>query len=152
MALDMPGELGATAETSTVYREQILSGAASARITVPGELPPPDASAIHASLRYEMQLARGVVDGTYAAIWPHLQHGDADHAAFYTQVEPGPFTEMIASACVIAQLELLKSAANLLSWAIDEQKIHRLLAEARELNEASANPESQPGGPEAPNP
>jgi len=30
MALDMPEELGATAETSAVYREQILSGAASA--------------------------------------------------------------------------------------------------------------------------
>jgi len=150
MALDMPEELGATAETSAVYREQILSGAASARIIVPGELPAPDASAIHASLRYEMQLARGAVDGTCAAIWPHLKHQDADHAAFYTQVEPGPFTEMIASACVIAQLELLKSAAKLLSWAIAEQEIHGLLAEARELNEASANPESQPGEPEAP--
>lgn len=43
------------------------------------------------------------------------------------------------------------SAAKLLSWAIAEQEIHGLLAEARELNEASANPESQPGEPEAPN-
>ena len=58
---------------------------------------------------------------------------------------------MIASACVIAQLELLKSAAELLSWAIAGQEIHGLLAEARELNEASPNPESQPGEPEAPN-
>lgn len=151
MALDMPQELGATAETSAVYREQILSGAASARITVPGELPAPDASAIHASLRYEMQLATGVIDGTYAALSPHLQHENADHAAFYTQVEPGPFTEMIASACVITQLELLESAAKLLSWAINEQEIHGLLAEARELNETSANPGSQPGELEGPN-
>jgi hypothetical protein len=58
---------------------------------------------------------------------------------------------MIASACVIAQLELLRSAAKLLSWAIAEQEIHGLLAEARELNEASANPESRPGEPEVPN-
>lgn len=151
MALDMPEEIGATAETSAMYREQILSSAASAGVTVPGELPAPDASAIHVSLRGEMQLARGVVDGTYAATLPHLKHQDADHSAFYTQVEPGPFTELIASACVIAQLELLKSAARLLSWPIDQQEIHGLLVEARELNEASVIFESQPGEPEVPN-
>ena len=78
----------------------------------------------------------------YAATWPHLKHHDDDHAAFYTQVDPGPFTEMIASACVIAQLELLKSAAKYSAGPLDEQKANELMTEARELNEASADPEN----------
>jgi len=35
--------------------------------------------------------------------------------------KPSPFTEMVASACVIAQLELLRSASKLLGWVADEQ-------------------------------
>jgi hypothetical protein len=89
-----------------------------------------------------MRLANNVIDGTFAATWPHLKQDDDDHAGFYTQVDPGPFTEMIASACVIAQLELLKNAAKLFGWTLDTQKINDLLKEARELNEASANPEN----------
>jgi hypothetical protein len=54
-----------------------------------------------------MQLAKDAANGTYATVGLHLKHEDADHSAFYTQVEPGAFTEMIASACVIAQLGLL---------------------------------------------
>jgi len=59
---------------------------------------------------------------------------------------------MIASACIIAQLELLKNAGNLFGWTLDAQKINDLLKEARELNEVSSNPESSvdktnfPGG------
>ena len=144
MALDLLEVPGATAETSGMYREQILGGAASAGISIPDELPAPDASEIYASLTQEMQFAKYAANGTYATTGLHLKHEDADHGAFYTQVEPSPFTEMIASACVIAQLDLLKSAAKVLSWAIDEQQVHKLLAEARELNEASANPASPP--------
>jgi hypothetical protein len=101
---------------------------------------------IYTSLIQEIRFASGAVDGTYTAIGPHLKQEDAGHVSFYTQVEPAPFTEMIASACVIAQLELLKSAAYVLGWASNEHEIRRLLAEARELNEASANPEARPEG------
>ena len=138
MALDMPAEIGATAEAGAKYREQVLDAAAAAGITIPDELPAPDASVIHISLTHEMRLAKGVINGTFAAIWPHLRREDADHAGFNTQVEPGPFTEMIASACVIAQLELLRNGSSLYGWAIDQQKIGMLLDQARELNEESA--------------
>lgn len=46
---------------------------------------------------------------------------------------------MVASACVIAQLDMLKRGAKLFNWTIDEQKLEDLLEEARELNQASAN-------------
>ena len=45
---------------------------------------------------------------------------------------------MVASACVIAQLELLKLAAKLFGWTIDESQLDARLRDARELNEISA--------------
>ena len=39
-----------------------------------------------------MQLAQDAVNGTYGAIWPHVKHEDTGNAAFFTQMEPGPFT------------------------------------------------------------
>ncbi len=142
MALEMPSEIDAGPELTATYRDQLINSAASAGITIPDELPGPETSAIYSVLNLEMRLARSAVNGTYAAIWPHLKQQDAEHAVFYTQVDPGPFTEMIASACVIAQLELLKHGAKLFGWTIDEPKINDLLDAARELNEVSANPES----------
>jgi hypothetical protein len=139
IALGMPDELGAGPEASATHREQLLGTAAAAGITIPDELPEPETSTIYTSLTCEMRLALSVINGTYAAIWPHLKQQDADHAAFCTQVDPGPLTEMIASACVIAQLELLKNAAKLFGWTIDEHKINDLLVKARDLNEVSAN-------------
>ena len=92
-----------------------------------------------------MRLANSVINGTYAGTWPHLKQHDDDYAGFYTQVDPGPFTEMIASACVMAQLELLKNAANIFDWPLDMQKVNDLLKEARELNDASANAQNSMG-------
>lgn len=140
MALDALQVFGATVQITAKYRDQILSSAASAGIPVPDELPAPDVSMIHASLKLEMQFADSAVNGTYAATWPHLKHEGVDHLTFYTQVEPGSFTELIASACVIAQLQLLNSAAQLFKLTINQKEIDALLVEARELNEASANP------------
>ena len=142
MALDSPGELGADPETAARYREELLNGATSAGITIPDELPEPEASAIYGSLALEMRLAQSTVNGTYAAVGLHVKRPDAEHADFHTRLEPGPFTEMVASACVIAQLDLLKRGAMLFGWTIDAQKIDDLLEEARELNQASANQES----------
>ena len=50
-------------------------------------------------------------------------------------------TDLIASACVIAQLELVKHAAPMFGWTLDTETIDALLTEARELNEVSAQPE-----------
>ena len=139
MALDSPGELGADPEAAARYREQLLDGATAAGITIPDEVPEPQASAIYSSLVFEMRLAQSTVNGTYAAVGFHVSHPDAEHADFHTRLEPGPFTEMVASACVIAQLDMLKRGAKLFNWTIDEQKLEDLLEEARELNQASAN-------------
>ena len=139
MALDSPGELGADPALDAMYREELLKGATSAGITIPDELPEPEASAIYGSLAFEMRLAQSTVNGTYAAVGLHVKQSDAEHADFRTRLEPGPFTEMVASASVIAQLDLLKRGAKLLGWAVDEQKIDDLLEAARGLNQASAN-------------
>ncbi len=139
MALDSPGELGADPALDAMYREELLKGATSAGITIPDELPEPEASAIYGSLAFEMRLAQSTVNGTYAAVGLHVKQSDAEHADFRTRLEPGPFTEMVASASVIAQLDLLKRGAKLLGWTVDEQKIDDLLEAARGLNQASAN-------------
>ncbi len=139
MALDSPGELGADPALAAMYREELLKGATSAGITIPDELPEPETSAIYGSLAFEMRLAQSTVNGTYAAVGLHVKQSDAEHADFRTRLEPGPFTEMVASASVIAQLDLLKRGAKLLGWTVDEQKIDDLLEAARGLNQASAN-------------
>jgi hypothetical protein len=141
MALDQLDEFGADPELAK-YRAELISGAASAGITIPDELAEPETSAIYASLTAEMRLAHGAVNGTYTVAGLHVRRPDAEHVGFHTQLEPGSFTEMVASACVIAQLDLLKRGAKLFGWTIDENNVDNLLEEARELNEASANPES----------
>ena len=91
-------------------------------------------------------MARHAVEGSYWTVGLHLRSGDgADHLAFHTKLEPGPFTDLIASACAIAQLELLKQAAAVFGWTIDIERIDALLTAARELNEASAH--SEDSGP-----
>jgi hypothetical protein len=142
IALDMPDQLGAGAETAAHYREQLLGNVEAAGIAVPDDIPPVDDSALYRSLTLEMRLAGSVINGSYAATWPHLKQHDDDHVGFYTQVDSGPFTEMVASACVIAQIELLKNAAKIFGWPLDMQRSTDLLKEARELNEASANAEN----------
>jgi hypothetical protein len=147
----MPDQLGAGAEAAAYYREQLLGRAAAADITIPGEIPLADDSAVYRSLTLEMRLANSVINGNYAATLPHLKKHDDDHAGFHTQVDPGPFTEMIASACVIAQLELLKNAAKVLDWPLEMQKVNDLLKEARELNDASANAQNNMSETSLPN-
>ncbi len=142
MALDALDEISVDPELIAERREELLNSTASIGMTIPDELPGPQTSAIYASLTAEMKLAQSIVNGTYGAVGLHVKRPDADHVGFHTRLEPGPLTEMIASACVIAQLELLKRGAKLFGWTIDEESVDDLLERARELNEASANPES----------
>ena len=95
-----------------------------------------------------MQVAQDAVNGTYGAIWPHLKLEDTGNATF-TLMEPGPFTEMIASACAIAQLELPASAAGLVGWDVRERRFTSCWPK-RELNETSANSGSVAGGLDSP--
>jgi hypothetical protein len=42
------------------------------------------------------------------------------------------------SACVIAQLNLLRHAARVFGWVVDHERIDALVAEAADINETSA--------------
>jgi hypothetical protein len=148
MVLQAPDELGAGPEFTASYRRELINLIGSAGITIPDELAKPETSAIYTSLGEEMRLAQSVADGRYAAVGLHIKWPDAEHIGFHTQLEPGHFTEMVATACVIAQLDLLKRGAKLFGWTIDEKKIDDLLEEARSLNQASADAYSAAGSAE----
>lgn len=122
-------------------RQEWLNAAAELGVSVPDEVPAPDPSEVWKSLTGEMRLARQVVDTSYVTTGLHVQPGDEpDRMGFRTKLEPGPLTDMIATAAAIAELELLKHAAVVFGWEIDDAQIDSMLAEARELNELSANP------------
>jgi hypothetical protein len=134
--------LGGVANQAATVKENLLRNAVSSGLPVPDDVRPPETTAIWHSLTAEMRMARSAVEGGYWTVGPHLRSGDgADHLAFHTKIEPGPFTDLIASACAIAQLELLKQAASVFGWTIHVERIDALLTAARELNEASAHSE-----------
>jgi hypothetical protein len=151
LALGMPAELGSSLEIAAQYRDDLIEAAAAAGVAIPDELAEPATTAIYTSLETEMKLARSAVDGTYAAIGPHTRKPANKPLGFHTQLEPGPFTELIASACVIALLDLLRHAASVFGWTTDENSIDSLLQQARALNETSASLQIAEGvtGPDA---
>jgi hypothetical protein len=51
---------------------------------------------------------------------------------------------MVSSACVVATLVLLKGATALFGWTVDGEEVDRLLDEARQLNEESAQAKLTP--------
>ena len=136
-----PGNITGPADAA---RDGLLQGAASAGLPIPDDLPPVESTTIWRGLTLEMQLARRAVDASIGIAGLHLQPGgEANRADYQIRLEPGPLTDLIASACVIAQLELLKHAAPVFCWTIDTDRIDALLAEAGELNDASARSENQ---------
>jgi hypothetical protein len=60
----------------------------------------------------------------------HVSYSGADRAQFRIRVEPGALTDLVASACVIAQLHLLRHAAPVFGWTISPERINVLLAKA----------------------
>jgi len=131
-------EVAVNNDVAVTRRDELLLEAEQAGLVIPDELAGPETSAVYVSLTAEMALAQSVVDGTYGTIGLHVKLADDQHLGFNTRLEPGHFTEMVASACVIAQLELLKRAAKLFGWTIDDSQLDVLLRDARELNETSA--------------
>ena len=139
MALDGIDEIGADAgERKEEARGAIRQLSDQTSIAIPEELPAPEGTAIFRSLNAEMRLANSVSKGGYGAIGFHVQATDPEHIGFHTKRQPDFFTDMIASACVIAQLDLLKRAANLLSWSLDLDKIDKLIVQAIVINNAAA--------------
>jgi hypothetical protein len=86
-----------------------------------------------------MLLAQRAVKGSYLTAGLHVKPGNSgDSADFHTRLESGPLTDLIKSACAIAQLDLLQHAAPVFGWTVDTSTLENLLTEARQLNEASA--------------
>ena len=79
-------------------------------MAIPDGLPDPEGTAANRSLTGEMHLARNASDGGYGIVDLHVQV-DGELSDFHTKRPPDFFTEMIASACVMAQLHLLKHSA-----------------------------------------
>jgi hypothetical protein len=115
-------------------------------LTIPNELPAPETTCIYASLGAEMKFAAAAANGTYGTIVLHMQRIDAEHARFQVPLEPGPLTDMVSTAAVIAMLEPLKQAASLFGWTLDLSHVDELLSEARAVNEASAQLDPFPSG------
>jgi hypothetical protein len=124
-------------------KEAVRSGAASAGITVPDELPGPETTTIWHNLTGEMDLAHAISEVRYSAVGLHLKQADAEHWGFHTKLEPGPFTDLVASACVIAQLRLLQHAAEFFGWTMEEEKVNQLFTRAEKVNAAAAKQEER---------
>jgi hypothetical protein len=132
-------DLGNANTQADATRSNLLQATATAGVAVPDQLRTVESAEIWRSLTAEMQIAGRAVDHSYGIVGLHMKDaGHTNTVGFETGQRPGPFTDLIASACVIAQLELLRRAAPIFGWTIDAEAISALIAEAKELNEASA--------------
>jgi hypothetical protein len=116
MVLDGLDEIGADLNHTEEARRNVLESAGQLGIVIPKELADPEATAIYRSLIGEMTLAKSATGATYGTVGLHVKRTDDEHLGFHTKLEPGHFTDMVATACVLAQLDLLKRAANLFGW------------------------------------
>ena len=85
-----------------------------------------------------MHLARSTSEGSYAIVGLHIQAG-TEQSGFHTKRQPDSFTDMITTACVMAQLDLLKRAASLFDWSLDVTRVDELIAKATVMNDAAAS-------------
>jgi len=133
---ELAGNAAGRAGTS---RDDFLKNVVNSRLPVPEHVSPPETTMIWRSLTVEMQLVQHVVDGSFGVVNLHMKpEEEAKRVGFHTRVEPGPFTDLISSACVIAQLSLLRYAVPIFGWTTDTETIEAVLTEARELNDLSA--------------
>ncbi len=138
MALDALDDLGFNSELVDQRRGEILAAAALIGATIPDALEDPTLSAIYSELKWEMQLATGTSDGAFSTAGLHVVEHSPGHFGFHTRLDPGPLTEMIASACVIAQLRILKRASRLFDLEIDDGLIEHVIDQAMVLNAGAA--------------
>ncbi|MGZ6690012.1 MAG: hypothetical protein ACXVHQ_21260 [Solirubrobacteraceae bacterium] len=135
LALDnLPDDL----PTAATARDDLLRNAASAGLRIPASLPSAGDTAIWRALAAEMQIAEAMTMSGLRAAGLHVSYGGVDQADFRTRLQPGPLTDLVMSACIIAQLNLLRHAAPVFAWTVNRERIDALLAEATDINEASA--------------
>lgn len=129
---DAPTQIDATKRT-------LLQIAGAAGLTIPDQLQDVQSSEIWRSLTTEMQMAQHTANHDYGMASLHVKLGDqTGTVGFETGQRPGSFTDLIASACVIAQLELLRYAAPIFGWTVDDEVVNALMIEAKDLNQESA--------------
>lgn len=145
--LDALEALDADADLIETRRRGILGAVQLQGLTIPDELAAPEMASIYASLGVEMKFAAGATNGTYVTTGLHMQRIDAEHADFQVALEPGPLTDMVSTAAVIAILDLLKHVASLFVWTLPISQIDELLGEARAVNEVAAQLDLFPSGP-----
>ena len=136
--LDAMTELGADPDLTAQAFQGIQNAAEAAGVTIPDQLAPPETTSIYRSLQLEMTLAASVVCGSYGAIHLHTAQTDQEHANFQVALEHGPLADLVASAVVIAMLNILSNATQLLGWTADTEAITTTMGDARTLNEAAA--------------
>lgn len=141
MALNSAGEIGADPDLSQQAQRVIQQVGDQLGIAIPDTLPDPESTAIYRSLNDEMRLARSTSEGSYGIVGLHIQAG-AEQSGFHTKREPDSFTDMITTACVMAQLDLLKRAVSLFDWSLDITRVDELIAKAAAMNNAAAQGES----------
>ena len=140
MALNSVGEIGADSDSSQQARRVIQQVGDQLGIAIPDTPPDPESTVIYRSLNTEMHLAKGVSEGSYAIVGLHIQ-ADTEQSGFHTKRRPDSFTDMITTACVMAQLDLLKRAASFFDWSLDVTNVDELIAKATEMNNAAAQAE-----------
>jgi hypothetical protein len=136
----------AHADLIEARRRGILGAVQLQGLTIPDELAAPETASIYVGLGVEMKFAAGAANGTYVTTGL-MQRIDAEHAGFQVAIEPGPLTDMVTTAAVIAMLELLKHVASLFGWTLQIGQMDELLGEARAVNEAAAQLNLFPSGP-----
>ena len=137
MALNSASEIGADPEHSQQAQRVIHQLGDQLGIAIPDTLPDPESTAIYRSLHDEMHLARSTSEGSYAIVGLHIQAG-AEQSSFYTKRQPDSFTDMITTACVMAQLDLLKRSASLFDWSLDVTRVDELIAKATAMNNTAS--------------
>ncbi|MEV7038330.1 hypothetical protein [Amycolatopsis sp. NPDC051061] len=137
-ALEAISGFGADAEHVAARQSEVLATAEAQNVTVPSRLADPQSSFIYRSLAVEMSFATWSVNGAYGTAGLHVRRVDSQRAGFHTKLSPGPLSDLVGSAAVIAMLTLLGHASLLFGWSVDRNRLETLLSEARELNDSAA--------------
>lgn len=137
LVLDSLDEIGADEYVTAAARARVKERLAG--LEVPDTLAGPETTGLYQGLGAEVALAESVIRGTYTAVNMHVQRDAATATStFHVAIPAGTLTDMVASATVIATLELLQHAASLLGMTYNQQVTEAILGEARAINETAA--------------
>lgn len=128
-----------TLESLSSFREHILTTATAAGIAIPDDVVSPEASDIWQEFAAELWISNEVAVAGYGHAMMHLVSLAPDRMRFSTKTEEGHLSDLIASACVIAMLDLVRHAATILGWTVNEDQLDQLDTEAHLLNSTAAS-------------